>query len=604
MRKGSFSFNSILFFLFSFIILATACQREISNETGSGGTPTPGPGVDDNVMVNAGVRGIVIDENNLPVQGATVSSGANTTTTDRYGVFKFTNINLSKANGTVKVVKAGYFNSFKTFVTTAGRIHNVRIQLIPKTNTGTFDAATGGTITLTSGGKLVMPPGAVTDAGGTAYTGMVNVAMTWINPTAPNLPEIVPGDLRGITTGGEERGLETYGMLGVELTTMGGQPLKVAAGKKAELTFPIPAALGGAAPATIDLWHFDETKARWIQEGTATKNGSSYVAQVSHFSFWNCDAPFPLIDLCMTVVNATNNLPLVNVQVRIKRTNGSYGYGYTDSLGNLCGKVPKNEPLVLEIMGQCNNVVYSQNIGPFSANTNLGTISATIPPTSQLIITGTVVDCSNNNVTNGVAVIYTGGAYSYSVPVTNGTFSHTIVRCNNSSINFTVIGIDNATNQQSGQVGGTGTTGTVNVGTIQACGTSSLEFASYLIDGIPYSFTEPPQFINCGDSLGTWGTYTRKTSFGGAYTAGNTTWGAFNLVFYNNEAPGTLPIISGHMQWTVSVQALSFVGPNPVVNVTSFGPAPGGFIEGNFSEMMIVSGTPKLVSCTFRVRRN
>src|SRR4029079_5842563 len=98
-------------------------------------------------------------------------------------------------------------------------------------------------------------------------------------------------------------------------------------------------------------------------------------------------------------------------------------------------------------------VVYSQNIGPFSANASLGTISLTIPTTSQLIITGTVVDCANANVVNGVAIIYTGGNYSYSVPVTNGTFSHTILRCNNSTVNYSVIGVDFATNQQSLRVG-------------------------------------------------------------------------------------------------------------------------------------------------------
>ncbi|NOT51800.1 MAG: carboxypeptidase regulatory-like domain-containing protein [Chitinophagaceae bacterium] len=606
MRKKLLSFNSIVFFLFSFLILITACQREISNETGGGGTPTPGVGVDDNIMVTAGARGIVIDENNLPVQGATVTSGAYTTTTDRYGVFGFSNISLSKANGYIKVVKAGYFTGAKTFVTTAGRIHNVRIQLIPKTNTGSFDAATGGTVTLTSGGKLVMPASAVTDAGGTAYSGMVNVAMTWIDPTAPNLPEIVPGDLRGITTGGEERGLETYGMLGVELTTMGGQPLKVAAGKKAELTFPIPAALGAAAPAIIDLWHFDEAKGRWIQEGTATKNGSNYVAQVSHFSFWNCDAPFPLIDLCMTVVNATNNLPLVNVQVRIKRTNGSYGYGYTDSLGNLCGKVPKNEPLVLEIMGQCNNIVYSQNIGPFSANTSLGTISVTIPPTNQLVITGTVVNCSNANVTNGVAVIYTGGTYSYSVPVTNGTFTHTIIRCTNAALSFSVIGIDYATNQQSGVVGGTGTTGTVNVGTIQACGTSSLQFVEFLIDGSPVNYTQPPDNIVAADSSST-GTYSNKTNVYAFRQSGGvpptTSYSGFN--FSNNTAPATgLPLNSAFINAGSNQVAQQILTSNPTVDVTAFGPPLTGFIEGNFNIMMNFSGTPKNVICTFRVRRN
>jgi hypothetical protein len=58
------------------------------------------------------------------------------------------------------------------------------------------------------------------------------------------------------------------------------------------------------------------------------------------------------------------------------------------------------------------------------------------------------------------------------------------------------------------------------------------------------------------------------------------------------------------MQYTASVQAMQFVSPNPVVTITAFGASPGGFIAGNYNEMMNVSGTPKMVHCNFRVRRN
>lgn len=585
------------------LIIFSACQRDLEDPgTGNnnGGTPTN----IDNITVIASMRGVVVDENNQPVTGATVKSGTNTTTTDRYGVFRFNDISLAKENGKVLVERNGYFTAHRTFPTTAGRIHNVRIKLLPKTNTGNFTASSGGTITLTTGGKLVMPANAVTDAAGNAYSGQVNVAMTWINPTATDLPDIMMGDLRGLTTAGDERGLETFGMLGVELTTPGGQPLQVASGKTAELSFPIPASLAGAAPATIDLWHFDEATARWKQEGTATKTGNFYVANVSHFSFWNCDAPFPLINLCMKLVDATTTQPLNNVQVRIKRSNGSYGSGWTDSLGNLCGKVPKNEPLTLEVMNQCNTAAYSQSIGPFSADANLGTVSATLPAASTLVITGTLLNCANTNVTNGAVVIYTPGSYSYVIPVTNGTFSHTILRCTNTAINFSVLGVDYTALQQGMPISGTGNTGTVNIGNIVACGNNSAQFAEYIIDGNPYTFAAPPDQFNCADSTGTWGSYTNKTQFYGFKGNGNTAIGSFNLMFTNNIAAGSFPIQSGFMQYTASVQALQFVGPSPTVNITSFGAAGGGFIEGNFNEMMMVSGTPKMVSCTFRVRRN
>jgi hypothetical protein len=608
MQKKSFRFRntSVLLVLLS-LYLATGCQREVQDNGTGGGNPNGG--VDDNMTVVAGVRGIVVDENNQPVDGAAITSGGNTTTTDRYGVFRFNNINLSKANGYVKVVKQGYFTGSRTFVSTAGRIHNIRIKLLPKTNSGNFTGSTGGTITLSSGAKLVMPGNAVTDASGNAYNGQVNVAMTWIDPSASNLPEIIVGDLRGITTGGQERGLQTFGMLGVEMTGSGGQALKIATGKTAELTFPIPASLIGSAPATIDLWHFDEVKGRWIQEGTAAKTGNNYVANVSHFSFWNCDVPYPLINLSMTLVNAANNQPLVNVQVRIKRTNGSYANGWTDSVGYVSGKVPKNEPLVLEVLSQCNTVVYSQNIGPFNGDANLGTISVTLPATNTLIITGTLTNCSNANVTNGAVLVYTNNAYSYTIPVTNGSFSITIIRCSGAPLNFALKGIDLATLQESAMYNGTGTSGTVNVGTIQACGNLT-EFIEYIVDGVPYNWVDlgPPNTITTYDSAATNG-YTTKTGiFGQFATNGNieTTY----FWFYNNTTPGTYPLLSNLWDASIddktgSLNLRNFVTVNPMVNITTFGPVGTGYIEGNFNVQMNIGPgqTIRNVICNFKVKR-
>jgi hypothetical protein len=581
------------------LVCFTNCQKEVDSPFSNSGTV-----VNDAEKVTGGINGIVVDENNDPVEGLTVVSGSATTTTDRYGAFRFRNIQLSKANATVKVTRPGYFNSYRTFPAVGGRIHNVRIKLIPKNNSGSFTGSAGGTVNITGGAKLVVPAAAVTDAAGAPYSGTVNVAMTWIDPSSAELPYTLMGDLRGITTTGEERGLSTFGMLGVELTNAAGQPLKIAAGKTAELTFPVPASLQGSAPATIDLWHFDESTARWKQEGTATKTGTNYIANVSHFSFWNCDAPFPLVDLCMSLKD-NNNQPLVNVQVRIKRVvNGTYGYGRTDSSGSLCGKVPKNEALVLEVLDVCNNVVFSQNIGPFSANTTLPPITVTIPAPNSLIITGTITNCAGANVTNGAAAIYISNGNHYTVPVTNGSFSLGILQCTGATINFTVLGIDYSNLQQSAPVGGSGTSGTVNVGTVQACGTSSAQFIELFIDGVPYNFAAPPDNISHNDTTIT-GTYSNRSWISGFQQGGGTT-SSVTLSFNNNQVPASgLPINSvGIALAGAGLSSQTITTTSPVVNISEYGPPVTGFIVGTFSIQMDFNGNIKTVICNFRVRRN
>jgi hypothetical protein len=598
--KTNFSLRNLKRFLYIFIYVSilTSCQKEIEGTANTVALP----GVNDNEMVTGGINGIVVDENDRPIAGAVVTSGTSSSITDRYGSFRFRDISLSKANGTVKVVNNGYFTAYRSFISVAGRINNVRIKMIPKTNSGTFSATSGGNVSISGGAKLVMPANAVTDASGNAYTGTVNVAMAWIDPSSPDLPFTVMGDLRGITTGNQERGLSTFGMIGVELTGSGGQALKVATGKTAELTFPIPASLQGTAPANIELWHFDEATARWKQEGTAVKSGANYIAQVSHFSFWNCDAPFPLIDLCMSFKDS-NGQPLINAQVRIKRTvTNTYGYGRTDSAGNLCGKVPKDEALVLEVLDQCQNIVFTQNIGPFSTATTLPLITVNVPAANSLTITGIVTNCSNANVSNGAAVIYVSGGYHYTVPVTNGAFSLTILRCNSGTVNFTVLGVDYNAIQQSVPVSGSGTTGTVNIGTIQACGTSSAQFLEFLVDGTPYNYVSPPDNFSYVDSVAT-GTYSNLTTiFAFRQNAGTTSFSSF--AFSNNAvAAAGLPLSSVRLTLSATVSSQTIVTANPLINVTTFGPAGTGFVEGNFNIQMDFAGTIRNVTCNFRVRR-
>lgn len=580
------------------IIFFYACQREID---GGGNNPSTGQ-VNDAIMVTGGINGIVVDENNIPVEGVMVTSGSASTSTDRYGAFRFRNISLSKANATVKVVRNGYFNAYRTFPATAGRIQNLRIKLIPKTNSGSFNAGTGGSITITGGGKLQVPGNAISDASGAAYTGTVNVAMAWIDPSSAELPFIMMGDLRGITTNGEERGLNTFGMLGVELSSPTGQSLKISSGKIAELTFPIPASLQSAAPATIDLWHFDEATARWKQEGTAVKTGSNYIAQVSHFSFWNCDAPFPLVDLCVTLKD-DSGLPVSYAQIRIKRVvNGSYGYGCTDSTGTVCGKVPKDEALVLEVMDLCNNPVFSANIGPFSTATSLPPITVTIPTSNSLRITGNLSNCAGGNVTNGAAVIYISGGYHYVVPVQAGTFDFSLIRCSTSNpVSFTVLGVDYATLQQSIPVTGTGIIGTINLGNIAACGTSAAQYVSLLIDGVPENFVAPPDSMYSFSAAGN-PPYSNKTNI----NASKLFPGGFSQVligFEDNMAPGVYPF--SYFTLNLNQTQYGFVPPGPNITITTFGAPISGFIEGNFSgQIQSTSGGPKTLSASFRVRRN
>jgi hypothetical protein len=460
------------------LVLISSCKRtEIPVTPDSIPTTNAGGVVDDLAQVTASVSGIVLDESNAPIANAVVTSGVGTTTTNSNGMFILNNISLSKENGNVTVVKAGYFKGIRSFKTTAGKNHSVRLQLMARTLSGTVNATNGGTINANGGATITFPAAAFVTSAGAAYTGTVSVYSRWIDPTAANLPFVIPGDLRGVGTNGVENILETYGMVGADLADGAGNALKIATGKKATISFPIPASLTATAPASIVLWHFDEATTRWKENGTATKAGSTYTAQVDKFSFWNVDVGTTnFINLDYTLINATTNSPLVSTSTRIKRvSNGTYGYGITNNAGFVSGLVPKNEALVLEVVAisGCNAIVYSQNIGPSATDISLGNINLTIPVSQYINFTGTLLNCAGAPVTNGYVSLYvTGGGGAYASTSVTGTFSFSILNCLGLNITYNYQGTDNTTNQTSAILNGSALNGIINLGNIISCGTA------------------------------------------------------------------------------------------------------------------------------------
>ncbi len=587
-----------IFLLFIVVLVGiTGCQKVVESLLEN---ELP---VNDLATVTASINGTVINENNVPVQGATVSVSGQTASTDANGFFQFKSISMSRENAWVKVTKSGYFNGNRTFKATAGRNHSVRIKLLSNASAGTFDAATGGNITLSSGAKITFPAAAITDAGGAAYTGQVTVAMKWLDPTSGDLPSQIPGDLRGINSIGVERALKTFGMIGAELRGAAGQTLKIASGKKASLSFPLPASIATNAPATIPLWHFSETLGRWVEEGEASKVGNNYVGEVSHFSFWNCDAYFPLINLCVQVTN-TAGAPLSQVQVRIKTVNDSalsVGYGITDSLGNVCGGVPKNEALVIEILDFCGSVIASQNVGPYAANASVS-MSATIPSSNFTTITGTIVNCSNTPITTGAyAYISLSNGYNYVRYVNaSGAFTASILNCS-ASITYSIIAVDSATQQQGAIVTGALVNGsTNNVGNLSACGNSAVQFANLVINGVTTAFSFPADSLNFSSGA----TSGNSNITGMKITTPGSIGSQFSMNMSTITGVGSVALNNGYIVDNGSTSQQSFTGAT--ANITEFGAPVSGFVAGTLTQNFIFNpgAVSKTVTLNFRIRRD
>ncbi|MBK5271036.1 MAG: hypothetical protein JJE22_08485, partial [Bacteroidia bacterium] len=130
----------------------------------------------------------------------------------------------------------------------------------------------------------------------------------------------------------------------------------------------------------------------------------------------------------------------------------------------------------------------------------------------------------------------------------------------------------------------------------QACGTSSAEYIEFLIDGIPLTYTTPPDSIVSYLNLPNRQVYVRKNISSGTNDGSSFTYTDITSV-------GTTPLISCFVN-KAPVTSQQILTASPVINITAIGPPITGFIEGNFTVDMNFSGTTKTVVCTFRMRRN
>lgn len=253
------------------------CGKVVQEGTGGGGGGT------------SILSGVVRDSsNNVPLSGVMVSSGNNNMVTNVSG-----NFTISAASSGDKAVatysKDGYAISQKNYRTNAASAWVGDVYLVPTGISVTINAVTGGDVTdPVNNTKVNIPANGLVDSSGVAYSGNATVKLTGFDPSNERQLLAFPGDFTGLTSGGIEKSIETFGFMNIEIQG-GGGTLNLAPGKSSTIEIPVPASMQSNAPATIPLWFFDKEKGIWVEEGTATLNGSVYQGTVNHYSNWNAD---------------------------------------------------------------------------------------------------------------------------------------------------------------------------------------------------------------------------------------------------------------------------------------------------------------------------
>jgi len=466
-----------LIYLLIIALICHSCQDDDFEST-----PLPNTGVslanDTTFIENFGASttsnfiGRVVNENGGAVKDVQITIGNSITSTDHNGVFVLNNASVYEKFGYVKASKSGYINGSRAVVPSVNGTNDIQITLLKKNTIATVASGIVSEVSLPNGSKVAFQ-GDYINSNGSAYTGQVEVSMHYLQPNQEATFTQMPGMLFAQDVSNNARSLETYGMLGVNLYSPSGEQLNIAETSPASLTFPVDISTPNA-PETITLWYFDELVGYWKEQGVATKMGNEYIAEVTHFTWWNCDLPLEYVTICFSVENATAS-KVSNKRIEIVRnlTGQVIFSGFTNENGEECGMFPANEEVTINVFSECSNTaIYSQTIGPFSSDTS---VSITIPDfpsdTLNTNIIGSFTSCTGTPINDGYLFIFSDNDSNFSesiqIPIVNGTINYSFFYCSGDNYNYLVFDVDNG---QSTIIEALNlNVGITNLGTVSTC---------------------------------------------------------------------------------------------------------------------------------------
>ena len=444
-----------------------------------------------------GLQGHITDTSKNSVAGAKVAVGDQTVFTDDYGFFFIENANVVNGNVALSVEKSNFITQYKKLPIVEGMDESfVNASLLSSQNTNQSFPSDQSTVVVGNGGHTVtFLANSIVNENGSDYNGEVIFSSYYIDPTRSDLTAIMPGDLSAINLQGEEVQLVSYGMLYGDLTSPTGAPLQIREGSTATIELLIQSSQLGSAPDQIPLWSLDEQSATWLEEGVAIKEGDKYVAKVSHFSFWNCDVPFPVVEVTGYAYDQ-DGLPLPNADLFVTVLDmGVTRYATTDGNGYFYGKFPKDEDMIIGINNDCGED--SQNtFGPFAETANAGDFSFDISQVG-FVIKGVLRNCELLPIYPGfIEVTHSNGQIALFPTAEDGSFLTSYINCGQSDIS--VRGVDLITPSVGQDTSYSLTEGSNDLGDIFSCSQQLDEYFIISVNGEQQIFTNVTanRFVN------------------------------------------------------------------------------------------------------------
>jgi hypothetical protein len=432
------------------LFLSMSCKQDVNiyddddiNNIANDDDITPTPADDDDAS-SASLVGIVLDAYGQPLGEVVVSLlGTEVTTiSDNNGRFKLENLTPFERS-IITFRKEAYARS-SIPIELREDVENTIIQRMAVIDhVFSFDSTDGYTFGDEEPLKLEFPSNNVIDEQGEAYNGSVVVEVTVFDLVSDtdNGNEVLatPGDFTAVSNTGEEKTLESYGMVQINMTTPSGEDLQLGSQASA---IRLPVQNLGAPPVVgdeISAWSYNETLGKWEEEavGTVLEFSGQLVWEFTapHFSTWNCDRPISTHGCLTGTVMDSAGSPRSGATVRaVGITYISTTTARTAQDGSFCLEVKNGETVWAEISYSIAGQTATQrtdpvSISPGEASCSLGVSTCNdlgmIPVDIQTCISGIVVNALSEpragvqimSPSGGVATTDANGSFCVATPV-------------------------------------------------------------------------------------------------------------------------------------------------------------------------------------------
>lgn len=344
--------NHMLLSVIALIMLGTGCLRDKDGDgPGSDATYDVIDGTDQTVAPpdwvpfvapekNA-IVGQVVDPTGAVIEGVEVTGGGKTAKTNYEGFYALEE--LSPADSiVVKFSHPSYVAVSKTGMMWLDGRTTVNAVLAPRAPAKSVDPAAQTDLAFASG-TVSVPAGAVVDSTGAAVTSPVMLRMTPVDVTGKGILA-APGDFSAVQEAGTATQLETFAMAEFAVVDEAGQPLQIKEGEKVTVEMLLPADTNLTEGEEVPAWHFDDATGKWVEEGkgivqkySKDETRLSYLVEVGHFSWWNCDKPMETTCVSGTVYQCDGTTPAAGADIFIQSDDyDGTSSGFGGSTGSFC----------------------------------------------------------------------------------------------------------------------------------------------------------------------------------------------------------------------------------------------------------------------------